>query len=65
MKTKMDMGSHEIERDSIEEYGDDVLYAGWNPEVGSVNQQIQLAATTEQQGMSAVSTTNVSIWNSD
>jgi hypothetical protein len=65
MKTKMDMGSHEIERDSMVEYGDDILYAGWNPEVGSVNQQLQLVTTTEQQGMPAASATNASIWNSD
>lgn len=55
MKTKMDMSSLEIEPDSMEEYGDDILYAGWNPEVGSVNQQLKLAKAAEQQDMSAAS----------
>jgi hypothetical protein len=53
MTTTMDMSSHEIEQDSMEaEYGDDILYAGWNPEVDSVSQQLQLVPTTEQQDMS-------------
>lgn len=59
MKTQMDMSSYEIEVDSMVEYGDDVLYAGWNPEVCSVNQQLQLAPTTELQGMSAASSTKL------
>jgi hypothetical protein len=54
MKATMDMSSHEFEQDSMEaEYGDDILYAGWNPEVESVSQQLQLAPTTEQQDISA------------
>ena len=59
METEMDMNSHEIERDWMEEYGDDILYAGWNPEVGLVNQQLQLAKTTEQHEMSAAFTPKV------
>jgi hypothetical protein len=59
MKTTMDMGSHEIEHDSMEaEYGDDILYAGWNPEVDSVSQQLQPVPTQEQQDMSVESATN-------
>jgi hypothetical protein len=54
MSITMSLGSYEIEHDSMEtEYGDDVLYAGWNPEVDSVCQQLQLAPTTEQRDMSS------------
>jgi len=60
MKTTMDMLSHEFEQDSMEaEYGDDILYAGWNPEVDSVSQQLQLAPATEQQNISAASKTKM------
>ena len=52
MKTTMDTSSHEIEHDSMEaEYSDDILYAGWNPEVDSVCQQLQLVPTSEQLAM--------------
>jgi hypothetical protein len=40
----------------MEEYGDDILYVGWNPEVGSVNQQLQLANTAKQNDMSGTFT---------
>jgi hypothetical protein len=60
MKTTMDMSSLEIEHLSIEaEYGDDILYAGWNPEVDSVSQQLLLVPTTEQRDMSTTPTTKV------
>jgi hypothetical protein len=60
MKTTMDTSSHEIEHDSMEaEYSDDILYAGWNPEVDSVSQQLQLLLTTEQRNMSTAPTTKV------
>ncbi len=50
----------EIEQDSIDaEYGDDILYAGWNPEVDAVSQQLQLETTTIQRDMSAAPLTQV------
>jgi hypothetical protein len=58
MKITMDMSSHEIERDSMaSEYGLDILYAGWNPEVNSVRQQLQLVQDTETRDVSAASAT--------
>jgi len=52
MKITMDMSSYQIEQETIEtEYGDEILCAGWNPEVDSVCQQLQLVPTTEQQDM--------------
>ena len=52
MKTTMDMSNYEIEQETIEaEYDDEILDAGWNPEVDSVYQQLQLVPTTEQQDM--------------
>ena len=61
MKETMDMYSQQIERYSIEEYGYDIWYAGWNPEVASVRQQdIQPATNKEQGGISAeISTDSV------
>ncbi|MGA7593716.1 MAG: hypothetical protein WCA64_00835 [Gallionella sp.] len=59
MKTKMDVGSHQIERYSIEEYDYDILYAVWNPEVDSVMKQLQVTETQEQQGMPTAFTTKV------
>lgn len=48
MRITMNMSSYEIEQDSTEaEYSDDILYAGWNPEVESLNQE-QLASALEQ-----------------
>jgi alanine racemase len=52
MKVTMDMCNFEIEHDTIEaDYGDEILYAGWNPEVDSVSQQLLLVPTTEQTTM--------------
>jgi hypothetical protein len=49
MSISMSLSSYEIEHDSMEEeYSDDILYAGWNPEVDLVSQQLQLVPTTEQ-----------------
>lgn len=60
MNITMSLSSYEIEHDSTEaEYGDDILYAGWNPEVDSVRQQLQLVPTTEQQNMPVALTTEV------
>lgn len=48
----MDMSSYEIERDSMESgYGEEVMYAGWNPVVPLVCQQ-QLASCSKQAAMS-------------
>jgi hypothetical protein len=59
MKITMDMSSHEIEHNSMTtDYGLDILYAGWNPEVDSVKQQLQLVEHTETQGKPAASTIN-------
>lgn len=58
MKVTMDMGSYEIE--TIEaEYGDEILLAGWNPEVDIACRQLQLAQTTEQSAMPTSLTTEV------
>jgi hypothetical protein len=52
MNFTMNMSNYEIEQETIEtEYDDEVLDAGWNPEVDSVCQQLQLLPTTEQQDM--------------
>jgi hypothetical protein len=56
----MSSNNYEIEQDSMEaEYGDDILYIGWNPEVDSVRQQLQLEPATKQPAMSAEPTTEV------
>ncbi len=40
MSVVMSMSSYEIERDPVEtEYGEEVMYAGWNPAVALVCQQ--------------------------
>lgn len=60
MSITMSLSSYEIEHDSDSmetEYGDDILYVGWNPEVDSVCQHLQLEPTTEQPAMSAEPTT--------
>jgi hypothetical protein len=52
MNVKMNMSNYEIEQEMIDdEYGDEILDAGWNPEVDSVCQQLQLVPATEQQDM--------------
>jgi hypothetical protein len=60
MNVTMNMSNDEIEHETIEaEYGDEILYAGWNPEVDSVCQQLQLVPTTEQLAMPTALTTEV------
>jgi len=52
MKVTMDMSNYEIE--AIEaEYGDEILSAGWNPEVDSVCQLQQAVESSEQPAMPA------------
>jgi hypothetical protein len=49
MSVSMSLSSYEIEHDSMEEeYSDDILYAGWNPEIDLLSQQLQLVQATEQ-----------------
>jgi len=49
MKVIMDMSNYEIEYESIEgEYDDEILCSGWNPEVDSVCQQLQIVPTDEK-----------------
>jgi len=60
MNVTMNMSNYEIEPETIEvEYSDEILYAGWNPEVDSVCQQLQLVQTTEQRAMPATLTAEV------
>jgi hypothetical protein len=60
MRITMNMSSYEIEQDSTEaEYSDDILYAGWNPEVESLSQELQLASTPEQPAMPVAFTTEI------
>jgi hypothetical protein len=60
MNVTMNMSNYEIELETIEaEYGDEILLAGWNPEVDSVCQQLQLVPTAEQLAMPAALTTEV------
>jgi|PersoiStandDraft_1058852.scaffolds.fasta_scaffold28997_2 hypothetical protein len=60
MNVTMNMSNYEIEPETIEvEYSDEILYAGWNPEVDSVCQQLQLVPTTEQRAMPATLTAEV------
>jgi len=52
MNFTMNMSSLEIEQETIEsEYGDEILDAGWNPEIDSVCQQLQLETAIEQHDM--------------
>jgi len=58
MKVTMNMSNYEIEHETTEaEYGDEVLCAGWNPEIDSACQQlqleVQLVPTTRQLTMPA------------
>jgi hypothetical protein len=41
MATTMNMSGYEIERKvaAVEEYGDEVMYAGWNPQLALVSDQ--------------------------
>jgi hypothetical protein len=52
MKVTMNMSDFEIEYETIEEeYGEEILCSGWNPEVDSVCQQLELVPTSEQLAM--------------
>ena len=44
----MNMGDYEIEQDELEiEYGEEIMNAGWNPEVDSVHEQLQILTDSE------------------
>jgi hypothetical protein len=52
MKFTMDMSNYEIECEAIEEeYGEEILSAGWNPDVQSMNLQLQLVPTSDQSAL--------------
>ena len=53
MGVVMNMSSYEIERDLMEtEYGEEVMYAGWNPAVAQVCQQQMVAPVNRHVSMS-------------
>ena len=52
MGVVMNMSSYEIERDSMEaEYGEEIMYAGWNPAVSLVCQQQMVVPTDREMSM--------------
>ncbi len=49
MTIVMNMSDYEIEREALEvEYGEEIMYSGWNPDVDLVREQLQLVPTSEQ-----------------
>lgn len=49
MKIVMDMSSYDIEYESIDnDYDDEILCSGWNPEVDLIREQLQLVTSSEQ-----------------
>lgn len=49
MTIVMNMSDYEIERETLEvEYGEEIMNTGWNPEVESVHEQLQLVPTSEE-----------------
>ena len=54
MAVVMNMSSYEIERDPMEaEYGEEIMYAGWNPAVALAYQQQMVAPANRQMPMPA------------
>ena len=57
MKSTMDMSSYEIEQDAQDvmenEYGEEILSAGWNPAVDLVCEQLLQIPTDEQMAIAA------------
>lgn len=57
MKVTMNMSNYELEYETLKyetigaEYSDEILCAGWNPEIDSVRQQLQLVPSSEQLAM--------------
>lgn len=53
MGSVMKMSSDEMGLDSMEdEYGDEIMSAGWNPEIDQVREQLQLVPVSDQQAPS-------------
>jgi hypothetical protein len=53
METDIDMSSIEIEQDAMEiEYGEEIMNAGWNPDVDTFRELLQLP-TDKQMAMAA------------
>jgi hypothetical protein len=49
MTIVMNMSDYEIEREALEvEYGEEIMYTGWNPDVDLVREQLQVVPTSEQ-----------------
>lgn len=54
MGSAMKMSNYEIDLDSMEEeYGDEIMSAGWNPEIDQVCQQLQLESVGGHMQMAA------------
>lgn len=52
MSNAMNMSNYESDLDLMEaEYGDEIMCAGWNPDVDLVRQQLQLVPAREQMTM--------------
>ena len=46
MTTVMSMSDYEIESESSDSgYGEEIMYTGWNPEIDSVHEQLQIVPT--------------------
>ena len=60
MKITMNMSNYEIEQETVKvEYGDEILFAGWNPEIDTSCQQLQRTSTTDTQNIPASVTAEV------
>ncbi len=63
MGSAMNMSNYEIEIDLMEEdeeYSDEIMCTGWNPDVDLVCQQLQLVSASEEVTTSAHNTTVIS-----
>lgn len=54
MGSAMKMSNYEMDLGMMEaEYGDEIMSAGWNPEIDLVREQLQLASVGEHTSMAA------------
>ena len=54
MGSVINMNNNEVELDAMEDdYGDEIMCGGWNPDVDLVCQQLKIVSTNEQMAMSA------------
>ena len=61
MGSAMKMSNYEVDLDSMEEeYGDEIMSTGWNPDVDLVREQLQLVPVSENMAQSADPTLLVS-----